>query len=1037
MTAVVPEIGSFSPTKKTSKVMPILPAARNDDEHKEGSMSRDDERKENSMENETSLEAVVDDRKEAAVRLNDDDDDDEEEEDRQESAATAADEVDGRRTPPPAWFEDIERQHRSATTLQSKARQQFSVRKIEERRVLRREMKRMGCESEAEYDEVVAAGCDSKAQYLAMQELGFDFDEKEAFKECTALGFWSKERFADFTRLGFSTLEDKPAYEECRRHHFQARADYEAFLDKGFKSKEEYDSYRAMGFTHKGDFDYCVSLGFHNKADFDECRTLGFDNKASYDECKQLGFTTKSDYEECKRLGFPTKEEFDAKYNEVIASGSDNRAQYLAMKSMGFDDKASFTECTALGFWSKEPYLEFKRLGFVTLEDKPAFEECHRLGLESQADYALFKEKGFETKAEFDSFRAMGFTDKDDFDLCVSMGFLNKADFDECRALGFDNKAAYDECKQLGFSTKSDYEECKRLGFPNKKEYDAWQEDKLLTVEDASAAASQTIDDATFSVLRRDRDGSVSRRQLLAVTNCDPLRFLDTKSIEFLCGSRHLRFIDARLILLLASQGEPLPTLERIEVDYSSYLVDDLAAEDIFRMELANGGFINAVPNDNSDTIIVVVSMDWLATDHPDPAMVWMPKLAGLLGKYREFWDDPNRLDGRWSSKRVVVWLDYCCLHTIGVSEGQKDAQEAAAALICGHSAVQIWRLPSDGTEVRRQQGWNAIEKHLSGFVTSLVLDLSALDEKALRAANCAGDGTSDEDMVFHEYDGSLGLDFSDTLLEPCHVSRLAVSTLRDFERAIDAHPLRHDMTRELIVNIYRVAMLQTIRFSRTLKWHNREWGEAEMKHIGPVLRLAKTVESLDLSLNFLEEAEAPRKPRNARATVIPDIVCPTLKSLSFANAPYVTHATVLAFARGCGALEALDLENCPLVTDATVLAIAEHCSSTLTFLNLTGCDEITDKCCVEGLASRCGNMETIGLGHCSNLTDKAVVALAKGCALLQKLEVPNVPGLTDVSVLALARSSKKLEFLDVTYADEVTDYSLSQFPEGCTVVGP
>ena len=107
----------------------------------------------------------------------------------------------------------------------------------------------------------------------------------------------------------------------------------------------------------------------------------------------------------------------------------------------------------------------------------------------------------------------MGFTDKDDFDLCVSMGFLNKADFDECRALGFDNKAAYDECKQLGFSTKSDYEECKRLGFPNKKEYDAWQEDKLLTVEDASAAASQTIDDATFSVLRRDRDGSVSRRQ--------------------------------------------------------------------------------------------------------------------------------------------------------------------------------------------------------------------------------------------------------------------------------------------------------------------------------------------------------------------------------------------------------------------------------------------------------------------------------------------------------------------------------------------
>ena len=94
-----------------------------------------------------------------------------------------------------------------------------------------------------------------------------------------------------------------------------------------------------------------------------------------------------------------------------------------------------------------------------------------------------------------------------------------------------------------------------------------------------------------------------------------------------------------------------------------------------------------------------------------------------------------------------------------------------------------------------------------------------------------------------------------------------------------------------------------------------------------------------------------------------------------------MTHATVLArqgLRRSRGARP-----RTALVTDATVLAIAEHCSTT--FLVLTGCDEITDKCCVEGslVAVEHGDNDP----HCSNFTDKAVVALAKGCALLQKLK--------------------------------------------------
>ena len=65
-------------------------------------------------------------------------------------------------------------------------------------------------------------------------------------------------------------------------------------------------------------------------------------------------------------------------------------------------------------------------------------------------------------------------------------------------------------------------------------------------------------------------------------------------------------------------------------------------------------------------------------------------------------------------------------------------------------------------------------------------------------------------------------------------------------------------------------------------------------------------------------------------------------------------------------------------ITDAALLALAKHCPN-LTWIDLTDCANITDAA-VLALAEHCPNLTDINLWGCANITKKAKAALRESC---------------------------------------------------------
>ena len=96
-----------------------------------------------------------------------------------------------------------------------------------------------------------------------------------------------------------------------------------------------------------------------------------------------------------------------------------------------------------------------------------------------------------------------------------------------------------------------------------------------------------------------------------------------------------------------------------------------------------------------------------------------------------------------------------------------------------------------------------------------------------------------------------------------------------------------------------------------------------------------------------------------------------------------VTSAAFANLTKSCRHL--IHIEMWPAVTDALVVQLAEGCPS-LEHVDLFGCTNITDKA-VTALARRCSWLKYLNLSN-SRVTDKGIAALGKGCPGLVELIV-------------------------------------------------
>jgi hypothetical protein len=89
--------------------------------------------------------------------------------------------------------------------------------------------------------------------------------------------------------------------------------------------------------------------------------------------------------------------------------------------------------------------------------------------------------------------------------------------------------------------------------------------------------------------------------------------------------------------------------------------------------------------------------------------------------------------------------------------------------------------------------------------------------------------------------------------------------------------------------------------------------------------------------------------------------------------------------------------------TDQEVCRFAQKYGDNVIFVSLNGCRNITDDA-VLALAKHCAGIQTIDLGFCSSITDAAVLALAGHCAGIQTIYLGSCSSITDAAVLALAK---------------------------------
>lgn len=92
--------------------------------------------------------------------------------------------------------------------------------------------------------------------------------------------------------------------------------------------------------------------------------------------------------------------------------------------------------------------------------------------------------------------------------------------------------------------------------------------------------------------------------------------------------------------------------------------------------------------------------------------------------------------------------------------------------------------------------------------------------------------------------------------------------------------------------------------------------------------------------------------------------------------------------------------------------------------------DTLTDAMVID-VASRCPNLEVLGIDHCAGITDTAIMALSEYCPKLRILRAQCVANITDASITTLARACPVLEKF---YAADtgITDTSLAALCQYC-----
>ncbi|XP_031574935.1 uncharacterized protein LOC116308603 isoform X2 [Actinia tenebrosa] len=155
---------------------------------------------------------------------------------------------------------------------------------------------------------------------------------------------------------------------------------------------------------------------------------------------------------------------------------------------------------------------------------------------------------------------------------------------------------------------------------------------------------------------------------------------------------------------------------------------------------------------------------------------------------------------------------------------------------------------------------------------------------------------------------------------------------------------------------------------------------------------------------------------------------CPLLESIDLRGVAFVTDLGVVPML-DCPRLKTLSLAETS-VTDITMFALAEKCGDKLRDLDLSWCEELTDRgrC---AMAESCTGLQSFALRQCtaSRIT---METLSIYCQSMTSLNVSSVGQLTDEVVTTMVTSMPNLTFVDISWNPDITSTGVGALLTHC-----
>ena len=161
-------------------------------------------------------------------------------------------------------------------------------------------------------------------------------------------------------------------------------------------------------------------------------------------------------------------------------------------------------------------------------------------------------------------------------------------------------------------------------------------------------------------------------------------------------------------------------------------------------------------------------------------------------------------------------------------------------------------------------------------------------------------------------------------------------------------------------------------------------------------------------------------------------IVGSNIRAVSFSCCKNLTDHMLEVFCSRLFCLQDMDLSACPQIGDLSCRTLSRFCGNTLTRLNLSKCNKITNTalncliCRSQQSAGPCRHLEFLDISYNKSINDKGLWTIGRNCKKLLHLKIQCSEKISIKGIMYVTKNCRTLTTLDITNCPSITSENLS-----------